>query len=305
MKKYYNIIPAFLFIITFSQAANAQKTNRIDSLVSQLHDPSTHQVMVTAHRGDWRNAPENSLQAFKNAIKMGVDIIELDLNKTSDGVIVIMHDQTIDRTTDGKGKPSDYTLTALKKFHLRDGIGRVGSHTIPTLEEVMLLVKGKVLINLDKSYDYYNEAYQVLKNTGTLKQAIFKTDAVYSQVKERYPSIMDSITFMAVVDLDKPQAMQTINDYQQHIKPVAFELNFKKDTSAILTNHLFINRKGSKIWINSLWASLNAGHDDDTAIELGNTKDSWDWLIEHGATIIQTDRPKELLSYLRKKGLHK
>lgn len=303
MKNYHHIIPAFLFII-LSQPANAQKTSRIDSLVSQLHDPSTHQVMVTAHRGDWRNAPENSLQAFKNAIKMGVDIIELDLNKTSDGVIVIMHDQTIDRTTDGKGKPGDYTITELKKFHLRDGIGRIGSHTIPTLEEVMLLVKGKVLINLDKSYDYYNEAYQILKNTGTLKQAVFKTDAVYGQVKDRYPSIIDSITFMAVVDLDKPHAMQTISDYQQHIKPVAFELNFKKDTSAVLANHILINHKGSKIWINSLWASLNAGHDDDTAIDLGNTKDSWDWLIAHGATIIQTDRPKELLSYLKKKGLH-
>lgn len=304
MKKYYNIIPALLLTL-LCQAVNAQKTSRIDSLVNQLHDPLTHQIMVTAHRGDWRNAPENSMQAFTNAIAMGVDIIELDLNKTSDGVIVIMHDQTIDRTTDGKGKPGDYTLSELKKFHLRDGIGRVGSHTIPTLEEAMLLVKGKALINLDKSYDYYNEAYQILKNTGTLKQAIFKTDVVYSQVKERYSSIIDSITFMAVVDLDKPNAMKTINDYQQHIKPVAFELNFKKDTSAILTNHLFINQKGSKIWINSLWASLNAGHDDDTAIDLGNIKDSWDWLIARGATIIQTDRPKEMLMYLKKRGLHK
>lgn len=110
---------------------------------------------------------------------------------------------------------------------------------------------------------------------------------------------------MAVVALDKPHAMQTINDYQQHIQPVAFELNFKKDTSAVLANHLFINRKGSKIWINSLWASLNAGHDDDTAIDLSNIKDSWDWLVEQGATIIQTDRPRELLVYLKKRGLHR
>ncbi|SDE67355.1 glycerophosphoryl diester phosphodiesterase [Mucilaginibacter pineti] len=110
---------------------------------------------------------------------------------------------------------------------------------------------------------------------------------------------------MAVVDLDKPHAMQKINDYQQHIKPVDSEFNFKKDTSAILANHLFINQKRSKIWINSLWTSLNSGHDDDTAIEIGNKKVSWDWLIEHGATIIQTDRPRELLSYLKKKGLHK
>jgi glycerophosphoryl diester phosphodiesterase len=218
---------------------------------------------------------------------------------------VIMHDQTIDRTTDGKGKPSNYTLSELKKFHLRDGIGRLSNLTIPTLEEVMLLVKGKVLINLDKSYDYYDEAYQILKNTGTLKQGIFKTDGIYSEVRKRYPDLIDSITFMAVVDLDKSNARQTINDYQHMIKPVAFELNFKKDTSAILGNNLFINRGRSKIWMNSLWASLNAGHDDDTAIYAANTKDSWDWLIAHGATIIQTDRPKELLLYLKRKRLHR
>ncbi|NHA04269.1 glycerophosphodiester phosphodiesterase family protein [Mucilaginibacter sp. HC2] len=294
-----------LLAILFTQTVNAQKTTRIDSLVNQLHNPSDKHIMVTAHRGDWRNAPENSLQGFKNAIALGVDIIELDLNKTKDGVIVIMHDQTIDRTTDGKGKPSDFTLSELKQFHLRNGLGRITNHTIPTLEEVMLLVKDKVLINLDKSYPYYNEAYQILKNTGTLKQAIFKTDAVYDAVKSKYPAILDSITFMAVVDLDKPNAKQIIKDYQQHIKPVAFELNFKTDTSAVLSDNHFIKQHGSKIWINSLWASLNAGHDDDTAVDLGNTKDSWDWLIAHGATIIQTDRPRELLSYLRKRSLHR
>ena len=303
--KTYQQLTAALILALFTQAANAQKTTRADSLVKQLYTPNDKQIMITAHRGDWRNAPENSLQAFKNAIAIGVDVIELDLNKTKDGVVVIMHDQTIDRTTNGKGKPSDYTLAELKKFHLRNGLGRVTDHTIPTLEEVMLLVKDKVLINLDKSYPYYTEAYQILTKTGTLKQAIFKTDAIYDDVKSKYPDILDKITFMAVVDLDKPDAKQIIKDYQQHMKPVAFELNFKTDTSAVLADNHYINQNGSKIWINSLWPSLNAGHDDDKAVDLGNTKDSWDWLIAHGATIIQTDRPKELLNYLRKKSLHR
>jgi len=50
---------------------------------------------------------------------------------------------------------------------------------------------------------------------------------------------------------------------------------------------------------------LNAGHEDDLAVEDGNTKDSWDWLISHGATLLQTDRPAALLTYLRKRKLHK
>jgi glycerophosphoryl diester phosphodiesterase len=281
----------------FCTTGHAQ-TTRVDSLVKQLHQPLDKHIMVTAHRGDWRNAPENSLLAFKYAIAMGVDIIELDLNKTKDGMIIIMHDQTINRTTDGKGSPGDYTLAELKKFHLKNGLGRATVNTIPTLEEAMQLIKGKVLVNLDKSYPYYNEAYQVLRATGTLKQAIFKTTEDYETVRKQYPSIIDSITFMAVVNLDKPGAKQVIENYQRHIKPVA-------DTSAILKNNRFINKNGSRIWINSLWASLNAGHDDDTAVDLGNTENSWDWIIAHGATIIQTDRPREMLQYLRKKGLHK
>jgi glycerophosphoryl diester phosphodiesterase len=278
---------------------------QVEQIIARLHNPKDKNILVTAHRGDWRNAPENSLQAYKLAIAMGVDCIEVDLNKTSDGVIVIMHDGTIDRTTDGKGKPADYTLEQLKKFHLRNGLGIVTRHTIPTLEEVMLLAKGKVLVNLDKSLPYYNEAFQILKKTGTLRQAIFKTDVPYQDLHTKYSSILDSITFMAVVNLDKPNGRQIINDYQKTMKPVAFELIFQKDTSAILTNNAFIQANGAKVWINSLWPSLNGGHADDMAVEEFNTKDSWDWIIAHGATIIQTDRPKELLSYLRKKSLHK
>ena len=299
MKSLLTITTAFLLPL-----ATINAYGQIREKIKQLHDPSGKTVLVAAHRGDWRNAPENSLLAYQSAIDMGVDIIEIDLGKTSDGVIIIMHDQTIDRTTNGKGKPSDYTYAELKQFHLKNGLGRLTRNTIPTLEEVMLLAKGKVLVNLDKSYKYYNEAFAVLKKTGTLDQALFKTEVTYPEIKATYPALLDSITFMAVVDIDKPMAKQVITDYQSHLKPVAFELNFKADTSALLSSNSFITKGGAKIWYNSLWASLNGGHEDDLAVEDNNTKDSWDWLISHGATILQTDRPAQLLQYLRKRKLH-
>lgn len=265
-----------------------------------------NKIQVTAHRGDWRNAPENSLRAFQYAAQMGVDIVELDLKKTKDGVVVIMHDGTIDRTTNGKGKPADYTFDEIRKFGLRNGIGRVTKNQIPTLKEVMLALKGTdVKVNLDKSYDYYPEALAVLRETGTVQQAIFKSEVPYADLKARYPNLIDSIIYMPVVNLDKPEAKQIIVDYLKNMKPYAFELNFTKDTSAVLRDNKFITQTGSKVWINSLWASLNAGHDDDTAVEDDNKKDSWDWIIAHGATIIQTDRPQLMLEYLRKKHLHK
>jgi len=265
-----------------------------------------NKVLVTAHRGDWRNAPENSLKAFEYAAAMGVDIVELDLKKTKDGEIVIMHDATIDRTTNGKGRPADYTLEEITKFRLKNGLGRVTNNAIPTLKEVMIALKGgNVKVNLDKSFEYYTETYAILKQTGTLQQAIFKAEVPYSVLKQKYPQLIDSIIYMPVVNLDKPEAKKIIVDYLNNMKPYAFELNFTKDTSAVLSNNLFITQKGAKVWINSLWASLNAGHDDDKAVEDGNLKDSWDWIIAHKATIIQTDRPRQMLEYLRKKHLHK
>ncbi|SDS73075.1 glycerophosphoryl diester phosphodiesterase [Mucilaginibacter mallensis] len=295
MKQYLKIILAGLLLLCCSRSEG-----QVSKLISQLHNPKDKNIMVAAHRGDWRNAPENSIQAYKQAIEMGVDVIEVDLNMTKDSVVVIMHDDLIDRTTDGKGKPSDYTLAQLKKFHLREGQGVTGKHTIPTLEEVMLLAKGKILVNLDKSFPYYEEAYKVLKKTGTLNQAIFKTSEPYAVVRKKYPAILDSITFMPVVYINQPRARQIINEYQKEIKPVAFELIFPTDTSSILKNNDFIRDHGAKVWINALWPSLNGGHDDTIAWEDGNTKDSWGWLIAHGATMIQTDRPGSLLDYLKK-----
>lgn len=279
--------------------------SQVEAMLKRLHNANDKHILVAAHRGDWRNAPENSLQAYKLAMEMGVDVIEVDLKMTKDSVLVIMHDQTIDRTTDGRGKPSDYTLAQLQQFHLRDGLRVPTKHTIPTLEEVMLLAKGKVLVNLDHSFPFYNEAYKVLQKTGTLKQAIFKTEEPYSAVRSKYPTIIDSITFMAIVDLDSPNARQIIDEYQKALKPVAFELVFSKDSSSVLTDNASIKQAGSKLWINSLWPRLCGGHDDNLAIDEGNIKDSWEWLIEHGATIIQTDRPLQLLKWLREKKLHK
>jgi glycerophosphoryl diester phosphodiesterase len=272
----------------------------------QFAAKAQNKIMVTAHRGDWRNAPENSLRAFQYAADMGVDIVELDLKKTKDGEIVIMHDAAINRTTNGKGIPADYTLEEIKAFRLKNGLGRVTNNPIPTLKEVMLALKGTgVKVNLDKSYDVYPEAYAILKETGTLQQAIFKSEMPFDSLQHRYPQLVDKIIYMPVVNLDKPDARKVIVDYLKGMKPYAFELIFTKDTSAILTDNKFITKTGSKVWINSLWASLNGGHDDDTAVEEDNKKDSWDWIINHGATIIQTDRPKLLLEYLRKKQLHR
>ena len=290
MKHFFRCIAtAMLFITGFS--AKGQVTH----------------IMVAAHRGDWRNEPENSIRGFLSAVKMGVDIVELDLEKSKDGQIIILHDHTLNRSTTGKGKPSDYTLAELKTLHLRDGLGvPTDNNAIPTLREVMLALKGKpVMINLDHAFPYFREAYHVLQETSTLDQALFKAEEPYDTLKARYPELIGKIRYMAIADLDTSNAKAFINLYLKEMKPWAFEISFSKDTSALLKNNAYIRKTGAKLFVNSLWPDQNGGHDDNRAYELGDTTGSWGWLIAHGFTVIQTDRPEALIAYLRKKGLHR
>lgn len=112
--------------LLFAFFANAQHATPQEKL-KEVFDPKNKMVLVCAHRGDWRNTPENSLQGLKNCIAMGIDMVELDLKKTKDGVLIIMHDKTIDRTTTGTGRPQDYTLDSLKKLFLRKGNGAIST----------------------------------------------------------------------------------------------------------------------------------------------------------------------------------
>ena len=274
----------------------------IDEIVSNFKNPNNNQVIVVSHRGDWRNAPENSLQAIQNCIDMGVDMVEIDIHKTKDGELVLMHDETIDRTTTGEGLVSEWTLDSLKTLNLRNGANHPTYHKVPTLEEAMLLAKGKVMINLDKCYNYFDEAYNVLVKTGTESQVVMKGNVSLTQVKKEFGEYLDKVLFMPVVVLDNSESEEVITDYLEKFKPVAFEFVFKDESSTVLNSFKSIRERGSGIWVNSLWESLNAGYEDDMAVI--NPDSIYGWYINKGVNIIQTDRPKLLLDYLRSKGLH-
>ena len=292
----------FIFSLLLIAISGINAQNR--KLRANLLDKNNHSVMVVSHRGDWRNAPENSLQAIQNCIDMGVDMVEVDLKKTKDGHLIVMHDQTIDRTTTGKGKPENYTLEELRRFRLKNGAAHKTTHLIPTLEEVMLLCKGKILVNIDKGYDYFQEAYIVLEKTGTVDQCVIKAGLPYEQVKAENGAVLDKVIFMPIVQLHKKGAEAIIDSYKTHMKPAAYELVFDNDSPEVLNLIKKVRDTGSKLFINSLWPELCGGHDDDRAVELHQPDESWGWIINQGAKLIQTDRPALLLEYLRKKKLH-
>src|SRR5690606_6563807 len=116
----------FLFVLVNFLPATAQQTansSRAQQLRAELFDAQSHKIFVVAHRADWRNYPENSIGAIRSAIAMGVDVLELDVQRSSDGVLVLMHDARLDRTTSGKGKVSETDYAAIKELRLRNGAG--------------------------------------------------------------------------------------------------------------------------------------------------------------------------------------
>lgn len=268
-----------------------------------LNDPRGKHVVVVAHRGDWRNAPENSLPAMQHCIDMGVDMVEIDLQKTKDGHLVLMHDHDVNRTSNGKGRVCDLTLEEIKKLRLRNGMGRVTTVQIPTIEEVFALTRGKILINVDKGYDYFQEVYELAQRMEMVDQIVIKSGHRLDKVQRENSEALAHSIYMPIVTLDSEGAEQFIDEWAT-VHPVAIECCFKTfgDREKALVKK--IQAYGIKVWINSLWASLCAGHDDDVAVLDGNIKDSWQWLLDNGATLIQTDRPALLIQYLAKNHRH-
>uniref|UniRef100_UPI0024E1B976 glycerophosphodiester phosphodiesterase family protein n=1 Tax=Chryseobacterium sp. TaxID=1871047 RepID=UPI0024E1B976 len=191
-------------------------------------------IMVIAHRADWREAPENSVMAVKKAIEKGVNMVEIDLALTKDSVLVLMHDNTIDRTTTGKGKPSDYMLEEIKKFYLKDGLGVPTQMRIPTLDEILDTTQGKIFINLDKAFDYFDLVYPVLKKRNLFDEVLFKGTATYEEFNRKYRAIKNEIHYMPIVRLANHEGWAKINDYMNHYKVYGFELTLGSDESHMI-----------------------------------------------------------------------
>ncbi|NIF06535.1 glycerophosphodiester phosphodiesterase family protein [Chryseobacterium sp. Tr-659] len=261
---------------------------------------SQNKIMVVAHRADWREAPENSVMAVRKAMEIGVNMVEIDLALTKDSILVLMHDATIDRTTTGKGKPSDYTLEELKKLNLRDGLGVPTQMKVPTLEEILDLTKGKIFVNLDKAFDYFNIVYPILKKREQLDEILFKGTAPYEEFDRKYGKIKNEIHYMPIVRLNKNEGWSKINDYLEKGKVYGFELTLGPDESHLI-NFMELRKKGARIWVNSLWPQQSAGHYDDLVLD---DPEAYEWYVKNNINIIQTDRPKELIRFLKKKNLY-
>lgn len=142
---------------------------------------------IFAHRGASGYAPENTLEAFRLAMEQGADGIELDVHLTKDGEVVVIHDETIDRTGNGQGNVRDYTLEELKKFSFHNRMEKYKGVQIPTLKEVLDLVKNsqmKVNIELKTGIYWYEgieeKTMEIVKNRKMEDRIIYSSFNHYS-----------------------------------------------------------------------------------------------------------------------------
>lgn len=115
-------------------------------------------MLKIGHRGAKGYEPENTLISFEKAIAMGADGIELDVHLSIDGHLIVIHDETIDRTTNEKGVVNQLTLAEIKSFRIND------EHAIPTLDEVLNLVNQRCFVNIElKNHETVAKAVEVIE----------------------------------------------------------------------------------------------------------------------------------------------
>lgn len=151
---------AFLLVLVSCQAPLSQDKPTEGSwhiaispgkLSAALSPESPLLPLISAHRGGrfLEGLPENSIAAFEYTLSVCPAILEMDISMTKDSVLVLLHDASLDRTTNGTGKIEDKTWEAIRNLRLKDDFGGLTEHAIPTLEEALRWGKGKAILSLD------------------------------------------------------------------------------------------------------------------------------------------------------------
>lgn len=261
-------------------------SREMPKLASEPYD----RVLVMAHRAHSTDPtiPENSVAAVEECIRLGVDIVETDTHLTSDGVVVICHDQTIDRTTNGEGDITKMTLEKIRQYRLLDRKGHVTGEVMPTLEEFLKAARGKIYVNLDYS------------------PRTASTEAVMSIVQKL--DMMEGVLFYCNSE-EKVKECFTCNPAAQvypwatQYKPAVGKGHYFVQYNEDTTDRSALDQ-GMVCTVNMATLSdPTQSENDGSAYRLD--KEEVDKVLAGFPTIrvLHTDVPAELISYLKEKGL--
>ena len=230
-------------------------------------------VKIFAHRGASAYAPENTLEAFRLAMEQGADGIELDVQLTKDGELVVIHDETIDRVSNGKGAVRDYTLEELKSFSVSNHFEQYPDVKIPTLREVLELVKpGHMEINIELKTGIFwypeieKKVLDLVKEEGMEDRIIYSSFNHYSvqKIRELAPEAETAYligdVMLNVAEYTKNTGIKGLHPALFHVKMADFLKEYKESGIAL------------RVWT-------------------VNDKDQIRWLIDEGVDAVITNYP--------------
>ncbi len=190
--------------------------------------------ITIAHRGASAYEPENTLRSFKRAIEMGADMIELDVRLSKDGHLVVMHDEEVDRSTNGHGFVNEKTLSELKKLDAGMGEG------VPTLEEVIAFSRGRTGLVIELKEPRTEAGVVSLVKENNLPQEVFIVSFhqdLIKRIKELEPSIKTGLILFSSPDpvrLAKDCFADAVAPFHEFVTPEIIE-NAHRNNLLIIT----------------------------------------------------------------------
>lgn len=269
--------------------------NTVEDLYQFLTYNEQSYPLISAHRGGPSEGfPENAIATFAEVANKMPAIIECDISMTKDSILVLMHDETLDRTSTAKGKLSRKTYAELKELYLKDIHGEITEYKIPTLEEALTWGVGRVIYTLDvkKSVPYQKVIDLIRKTKSEANSIIITYSANQAEVVNRLaPDIMISATIKKADDLTRLSELGIPDT-----RLIAFVGTTEPDTAV----YSLLRQHGIKSILGTI------GNLDRSAQKAGYQLYA-DFIVR-GADVLSTDRPyeawKALDFYIKKRNLN-
>ncbi|CAM4306771.1 glycerophosphodiester phosphodiesterase family protein [Erysipelothrix aquatica] len=262
-----------------------------------------HGVLIASHRGlNGGYIAQNTILAYKNALRHGAHILEIDVIRSSDGIFYAFHNG-LEKTVLGFDKDiREATSTEIETLYISGSNATPTHYKLERLDDVLAFVKETpdCLINIDRSWFYWEDIIEYINEAAMASQIIIKSPVdktLLTTLKEKGPSIMYMPITKSVTDVEIVKAMA--------LNTVAFEMIVAKDTDTLADKAYLSSLKaeGYSLWINTITLDdktiLSAHRDDNRAIETGDYEAVWGHFIDLGFDMIQTDWPALIQNFIK------
>lgn len=269
-----------------------------------LAEKAKENIIVVAHRGvSGGNIPCNTLAAYEIALKQGADMIEVDVNNTLEGNLVIFHPGM---EIPHLNMPVYIPLTNTKSVHKLRYVNADNTPTqfrVASFDDFLEQFKDRCYINIDKFWDNPKKIYEAIKRHDMIDQVLVKS-SVNAKVLKTLENLCPELPFMPIVKENHPSHEELM---ERNINYVGVECVFAKDTAPIAQDEFIekMHGDGKLVWMNSIIYNykdqLCGGHSDDTALTVSED-DGWGWIADKNIDLIQTDWTMMLIDYLKRTG---